>query len=77
MNAIVLTVSSGIRAVAPATFTSLFATGVKYQILNGQFFWIIIIAIAVGLIGVVRLLPEKAAGRPQKQDEAEEETIIR
>ncbi|KAF2640732.1 MFS general substrate transporter [Massarina eburnea CBS 473.64] len=69
LNALVLAVVSGLRAVIPALSTSLFATGVKYQIAGGQFFWIIAVCVAVGFIFAIRILPEKAAGRPQRQGE--------
>ena len=63
----VLTLSSALRAIAPALATSIYATGVTYHIANGQFFWILAIVLAIGMIGVVRLLPERAEGKPQKQ----------
>lgn len=66
LNAIVLALQSGIRAFAPALATSIYATGVKYRILGGQLFWLVIIVVALGLIGVLRLLPEKAEGRVRK-----------
>jgi hypothetical protein len=66
LNAIVLAISSGLRAIAPALATSVFAIGVKYHILGGQLFWLLNVILALGLLGVLRLLPEKVAGRPQK-----------
>jgi hypothetical protein len=68
LNALVLAVSSGLRAIIPALSTSIFATGVKYHIAGGQFFWILAISLAIGLNGIVRLLPEKAAGTPQREE---------
>lgn len=66
LNAIVLALQSGIRAFAPALATSIYATGVKYHILWGHLFWLVIVILALGLIGVLRLLPEKAEGRVRK-----------
>jgi hypothetical protein len=66
LNAIVLAISSGLRAIAPALATSVFAIGVKYHILGGHLFWLLNVILALGLLGVLRLLPEKVAGRPQK-----------
>ncbi|KAF1961288.1 MFS general substrate transporter [Byssothecium circinans] len=68
LNALVLAVSCGLRAVIPALSTSIYAIGVKYHIIGGQLLWVILICVAVGLTLVIRLLPEKAAGRPQRGD---------
>jgi hypothetical protein len=59
----VLAIQSGIRAVAPALSTSIYAIGVKYQILGGQLFWLINVILALGLLVLLRLLPAKVAGR--------------
>ncbi|KAF1926842.1 MFS general substrate transporter [Didymella exigua CBS 183.55] len=68
LNAITLALSSGARAVAPALATSVYATGVKYRILGGQLFWVLNVILALGLIGLCGLLPEKAEGRPKKAE---------
>ena len=68
LNAIVLALSCGLRAVAPAVATSVYAAGVKYHILGGELFWLLNVILAFGLIGLLRLLPEKAEGRPKKRD---------
>lgn len=66
LNAIVLAASAGMRAVVPALATGLYAVGVKYHVLWGQMFWVGEVAIGVGLIFMLRLLPEKAEGRVVK-----------
>lgn len=66
LNAVVLALASGLRAVAPAAATSVYAIGVKYRILGGQLFWLLNVILAVGLIGMLRLLPEKAEGKVRK-----------
>ncbi|KAH7411708.1 major facilitator superfamily domain-containing protein [Phaeosphaeria sp. MPI-PUGE-AT-0046c] len=66
LNAIVLAGQSGLRAVSPALATSIYAIGVKYHILGGHLFWLISVILAIGLLGLLRLLPEKAAGKPQR-----------
>lgn len=70
LNAIALTLVSGIRAVAPALFASLFATGVKNQIMGGLFVWPILVVMALVLLPAIRYLPEKAEGKtkPRQQD---------
>ncbi|KAF2710672.1 MFS general substrate transporter [Pleomassaria siparia CBS 279.74] len=74
LNAIVLALSCGMRAIVPAISTSLFTIGVKYHILGGQLFWIILICIASGLWFVLKILPAKAEGiqRGDNTDEDEQ-----
>ena len=67
LNAVALAVQSGLRAVAPAAATALYAVGVKYHILNGQLFWLCNVILACGLVGLLRLLPDKAKGEPKRQ----------
>ncbi|KZL80035.1 major facilitator superfamily transporter [Colletotrichum incanum] len=58
LNALALTGTSVIRAFSPALFTSLFAIGARTQYLWGHAIWILMIALATGLIFAVRQLPE-------------------
>jgi hypothetical protein len=67
LNAIVLAIQSGLRAVAPALATSIYAIGVKYHIMGGHLFWLIEIILALGLLVLLRLLPQKVAGRPKPE----------
>jgi hypothetical protein len=62
LNALTLTLSSGIRAFTPAAFTSLFAVGVRKQILWGYLAWAVMILIAAGFSVAVRWLPPNAEG---------------
>lgn len=62
LNALALTLVSGLRAVCPASFTSIFAIGVRSQILWGYLVWFILVAWAAGLGMALRWLPEKAEG---------------
>lgn len=57
-----LMIGSGIRAVAPGLFASMFALGVRNQILAGHFVWVILVLLAIGLSVSIRWLPEKADG---------------
>lgn len=70
LNAVALAAQSGIRSVAPAVATSIFAVGVKYHILWGQLFWLFQIVLACGLFIFLRRLPAKARGdvKPKQQD---------
>lgn len=47
LNGISLAMASGIRAFAPALFTSIFATGVKLQVLDGHLVWLVLCCIAI------------------------------
>jgi len=71
LNALALTINSGIRAVAPGLFASIYATGVRMHILGGQLAWIILIVLALILIGAVQYLPKKAEGKLKQHDEVE------
>lgn len=73
LNAIALAMSSGMRSVAPALATGLYAVGIKYRIAFGQFFWVLAVVAAVVLNPIVRLLPRKAEGRFDRDGVGEEE----
>ena len=63
LNAAALAFVAGIRAFAPAAFTSIYAAGVRSQILDGYLIWVILVVIAAALNLGLRWLPEKAEGR--------------
>ncbi|KAJ4287585.1 hypothetical protein N0V90_012288 [Kalmusia sp. IMI 367209] len=73
LNALVLALQSGLRAIIPAASTTLYAIGVKYQIFGGQLFWVTIVFVAVGFNLVLRLLPEKAEGKPRPSRREDDE----
>ena len=68
LNALALTLTCGIRALAPAAFASIFATGVRTQILDGYLVWLVLLILALALVPPLRWLPAKAEGR-LKHDE--------
>lgn len=72
VNALALTVNSGVRAVAPVAFTSLFAAGVKLGWADGHLVWFFLVAIAAGLNVALYWLPEKAEGRYEKPQSTSE-----
>ncbi|KAI9050323.1 hypothetical protein LZ554_005490 [Drepanopeziza brunnea f. sp. 'monogermtubi'] len=53
LNAMALTLTSGIRTIGPIAFTSLFAAGANSQFLNGYLVWIVLIAIT--MLGTVSM----------------------
>ncbi|OCK85277.1 MFS transporter [Lepidopterella palustris CBS 459.81] len=62
LNALALVLSSGIRAVAPAVSTAVFAIGVRGKIFGGHLFWIVLISIAAAVNVNIRFLPAQAQG---------------
>lgn len=73
VNALALTVNSGVRAAVPASFTTIYALGVKWGWADGHLAWIILVAIALGLSFAAWNLPEQAEGRPEGKKSADEE----
>ncbi|KIX06981.1 uncharacterized protein Z518_04957 [Rhinocladiella mackenziei CBS 650.93] len=59
LNAVALTLVSGIRAFSPALFASLFATSVRSRIGGGHLIWVLMIALAAGFTVVSRWVPER------------------
>lgn len=79
LNAISLSFSSGIRAIAPPLATALYAIGVKKQILGGYLIWAIFTVLVLVLPIASRWIPERAAGfgpvkKAASEEEDEEET---
>ncbi|CAD0095273.1 unnamed protein product [Aureobasidium vineae] len=66
MNGLALSMVAGIRAVAPGLFASLFATGVKTQILDGYLVWLVMLSMTLILVVTIRFTPAKAEGRVAK-----------
>jgi hypothetical protein len=73
LNAVALTLVSGIRAISPTLFTSIFAVGARTQVLDGYLIWVILVAIALLGSVSVRYLPEKAQGKLKQKAPVEEE----
>ncbi len=72
LNALALTLNSAIRAVAPALFASIFATGVRLQWVDGHLVWILLVLLGLGLCVAVRWLPRQAEGIVTKDGDPEE-----
>ncbi|PSK58769.1 hypothetical protein B9Z65_6784 [Elsinoe australis] len=71
LNAVALTIVSGIRAVAPAAFASVYAFGVGHQILGGYLIFVLIVIMAALLCVFVQWLPPKAYGKPVEKEIAD------
>lgn len=73
LNAVALAMLSAIRAIAPASFASLFATGVRNHIFNGYFVWVILFVMGLGASFAFRKVPERADSKVQNRVADEEE----
>ncbi|KAI0968599.1 major facilitator superfamily transporter [Xylaria arbuscula] len=58
LNAVALTLTSGLRSFSPALFSSLFAVGAGSQFLGGYLIWIILVLLGLGFTVSTRFLPE-------------------
>ncbi|KAK3700392.1 hypothetical protein LTR37_016003 [Vermiconidia calcicola] len=67
LNALALTLSSGVRAFAPVVATSIFAAGVKWGFADGHLIWFILIIWAALLNVACYYLPAAAEGNLKKQ----------
>ena len=71
LNAIALTVVSAIRAFTPALFSSIFATGVRMQCLDGHLVWLVLVSAALAFTVAIRWLPQKAEGELKEECDGE------
>ncbi|RDW57042.1 hypothetical protein BP6252_13914 [Coleophoma cylindrospora] len=71
LNAISLVLISGIRAFSPAVFTSIFAAGIRDQILGGYLVWFVVTILAIVLAVAVFWLPKKAEGKLKHNNSAD------
>ncbi|XDG01638.1 hypothetical protein ABKA04_001253 [Annulohypoxylon sp. FPYF3050] len=76
LNAMALTVSSGLRAFCPALFASLFAVSIKKHLLWGYLVWLVLAILAAGFTVSTRFLPptsekghERVLAEPEHEDE--------
>jgi MFS family permease len=60
LNAIALSLVTGVRAVSPAAYASLFAIGARTQWLWGYAIWVLLASVAAGFTVVSRYLPDYA-----------------
>ncbi|KAI5465393.1 major facilitator superfamily domain-containing protein [Mariannaea sp. PMI_226] len=70
LNAIALTLSSGIRSLVPGATTAVYAVGVRGQILGGHLVWVILVPVAAALTLATQYLPEKPAAKDNQDDQS-------
>lgn len=67
LNAIALSLVTGVRAVAPAAFASLFAIGARTQWLWGYAIWVVMAAFAGGFTVLSRYMPDYSELKKQRE----------
>ncbi|KAI1078659.1 MFS general substrate transporter [Whalleya microplaca] len=73
LNALALTLVSGLRSFSPALFASLFAVSAKSGILWGYMVWVVMVLLALGFTVSTRYLPEASENDAASSDESERE----
>ncbi|KAI8625574.1 MFS general substrate transporter [Xylariaceae sp. FL1651] len=68
LNALALTLMSGLRSFSPALFSSLFAIGARNQFFFGYLVWVILVILAIGFIISTRFLPETSDKTLENED---------
>ncbi|GAB1310791.1 Efflux pump azaK [Madurella fahalii] len=58
LNAVALSIVSGVRSFSPALFASLFAVGARTQLLWGYAIWVLMVVIALGFTVISRYMPD-------------------
>lgn len=58
----------GLRALAPALLTSIFAAGARTQVLDGYVVWVVMVMLAIGYPFALRWLPKKAEGKAKLEE---------
>lgn len=68
INSLAIAMTSGLRSFSPVLFTSIFAVGVRKQIMDGYLVWFIMIILAAAFTFDVQLLPPNAEGKLNKKE---------
>ncbi|KAK4465597.1 protein zinc induced facilitator-LIKE 1 [Cladorrhinum samala] len=67
LNAVALSLVSGVRAFSPALFSSLFAVSVKTQWLWGYAIWVLMVIIALAFTIISRYMPDYEALKKERE----------
>ncbi|KAI1193436.1 major facilitator superfamily transporter [Nemania serpens] len=68
LNALALTLASGLRSFSPALFASLFAIGAGNQFLSGYLIWVIMVILALGFTVSSRFMPAASENDAVSED---------
>ncbi|EAQ92873.1 hypothetical protein CHGG_01108 [Chaetomium globosum CBS 148.51] len=71
LNALALSIVSGVRAFSPAAFSGLFAVGARTQLLWGYAIWVLMVAIGLGFTVVSRFMPDYDELKKQRAREGD------
>ncbi|PTD09483.1 hypothetical protein FCULG_00008835 [Fusarium culmorum] len=71
LNALALSLASGIRAVVPGVATAIYAVGVRGQIFGGHLAWVVLIPFAMAFAVACNMVPE--GKRPAQSNDEENE----
>ncbi|KAK5658851.1 hypothetical protein OQA88_1665 [Cercophora sp. LCS_1] len=74
LNAVALSLITGVRAVSPAAFSSLFAIGARTQWLSGYAIWVLMMAMGAGFTVACRYLPDYAELKRQRESKGRAES---
>ncbi|KAI0803737.1 major facilitator superfamily transporter [Xylaria sp. FL0064] len=69
LNALALTLTSGLRSFSPALFASLFAIGAGSQFFYGYLIWVVLSLLALGFTISTRFLPETSEKQPENGEQ--------
>ncbi|KAK4105925.1 MFS general substrate transporter [Parathielavia hyrcaniae] len=67
LNALALSIVSGVRAFSPALFAGLFAVGARTQWLWGYAIWVLLVVLALGFTVVSRYMPDYDEMRRERE----------
>ncbi|CAF3470670.1 hypothetical protein SNK03_007827 [Fusarium graminearum] len=71
LNALALSLASGIRAIVPGVATAIYAVGVRGQIFGGHLAWVVLIPFAMAFAVACNMVPE--GKRPAQSNDEENE----
>ena len=69
VNGIAQFVASVMRAIGPAASTSLFASSLEYNWLGGNFGYVVLVTMSVGIFFVSRPLPDSTWPKTEEDEE--------
>ncbi|KAI0905059.1 major facilitator superfamily transporter [Ustulina deusta] len=75
LNALALTLTSGLRSFSPALFASLFAIGAGNQFFYGYLVWVILVILALGFTVSTRFLPETGEKLSEDEEDIYEDDV--
>jgi MFS family permease len=75
LNALALSIVSGVRAFSPALFAGLFAFGARTQWLWGYAIWVLMVLVALGFTGLSWVMPDYQEMKRRRETEGARYTV--